>query len=337
MTRATRTFEAVDPATILKPDVFAVGLYGYTGTGKTKSALELATGILRVYGGDLHFADADGRRGLHFREQYPGMKYIDFQEPYNALDFADLIAAHEHKRGVLVIDGASQEHEGEEGLIDTHAAEKERRGGDDGKNAVAWALAKAHHKILRRVLKRAIESIPIIMCWRAQNKTDWNNKDERGKTKPMALGEMPIGSMDLPFEMTATYLLPIGSRGVPCLNPEAIGEKMMTKIPDQFAGIVRKGEAFTAAHGEAMARWAMLPTQRRAVAPSAVFEGLRASIERATTGAEVEATWPACVSAAKAKTITRAEGEQLKTIGTARKTALAQKPSDPPPDMPGEA
>jgi hypothetical protein len=333
--RQPRQFTAVDPMTITEPEVFAIGLYGYTGTGKSKSALEIATGIIRVYGGEIFYADADGRRGLHFRKQYPKMRYIDFPAPHNALDFADLIAAHEGKRGCLVIDGMTQEHEGEEGLIDTHAAEKDRRGGDDGKNAVAWALAKSQHKILVRVVRRAIQSIPIIMCWRAQDKTDWNNKDDRGKVKPLALGEMPIGSMDLPFEMTATYLLPVGSRGVPCLDPVERGEMLMTKIPDQFRDIVKPDEQFTEAHGEAMARWAMLPTKPRAAAPAgppAETPGTRilARLTAARSTAElveIEADYKAH---AAAREIRKSEGEQIRLLAAARREALA---GVVPPDL----
>lgn len=256
--RTRRTFSEVDPMTIARPYPFAVGIYGHTGTGKSKSAIRLARGIVRVYGGEIRLADADGGRDVHFRDEYPGeLRYIDFPPPHNALDFADLISGYMGKGGVLIIDQLTQEHEGEDGLLDTHAAEKERKGGEDSKNAAAWAIAKAQHKVLARVVRQAVASgLVLILCWRAQDKTDWNNK-EGGKVKPIGLGEMPIGSMDLPFEMTATYLLPAGSRGSPCLDPKERGELLMTKIPDEFRGIVRRDQQFCEEHGEAMARWAM--------------------------------------------------------------------------------
>jgi hypothetical protein len=310
--RKSRTFSDVDPLTIVRPQVFAIGLYGYTGTGKTKSALELATGIQRVYGGDLFFADADGGRGLHFRKEYPGMRYIDFLAPHNALDYADLISSYENRRGVLVIDQMTHEHDGEDGLLDTHAAEKERRGGDDSKNTVAWALAKSQHKVLARTVRRVIQSLPLVICWRAQDKTNWNNKEE-GRVKPVPLGEMPIGSMDLPFEMTATYLLPVGSRGVPCLKPDAPGERLMTKIPDQFIGIVKPGEQFRAEHGEAMARWAMEPCKP--------FYRLMAAIERATAE-DIDALAEECKAAVKNRSLTPAEAAKLSAASLARREAI---------------
>ncbi len=313
--RKTRIFNDVDPSSIVRPQVFAIGLYGYTGTGKTKSALELATGILRVYGGDLFFADADGGRGLHFRKSYPDMRYIDFPAPHNALDYADLIASYENRRGVLVIDQMTHEHDGEDGLLDTHAAEKERRGGDDSKNAVAWALAKSQHKILARTVRRVIQTLPLVICWRAQDKTNWNNREE-GKVKPVALGEMPIGSMDLPFEMTATYLLPVGSRGVPCLRPDAPGERLMTKIPDQFLGIVKPDEQFCAAHGEAMARWAMEPCKP--------FYRLMAAIERATAE-NIDAIAEECKANVKAHAVTPQEAAKLSAASLARREAIASQ------------
>lgn len=319
--RTPRQFEAVDPTMIQCPNPFAIGLYGYTGTGKTESAFRLATGIQRVYGGDIFFADTDGGRGLHYRNTFPH-RYIDFRPPHNALDFADLLSSHIGKRGVLIIDQMTEEHEGEGGLIDTH---EEKKGGNDKKTASAWAFAKAQHKILARTLRAAVASLPVIICWRAQEKLDWNHKNDRGQTEPKALGEMPIGSMDLPFEMTATYLLPIGSRGTPCLDPMERGEKLMTKIPRQFADIVRKGETFTADHGEAMARWAM------GSAASAAYSELRAAIDRATSGPDLDALAPALKDASKRKTVTPAEWRQLTEAGSARRAALAQRPPSHPP------
>ena len=330
--RERRQFQSVDPRTITRPNPFAIGLYGYTGTGKTESAFRLAVGIQRVYGGSIFYADTDGGRGLHYRDRW-AHEYIDFPAPHNALDFADLISGHIGKRGVLIIDQMTEEHEGEGGLIDTH---EERKAGNEKKTASAWAFAKAQHKILARTLRAGVASIPIIICWRAQDKLDWNHKNERGQTEPKALGEMPIGSMDLPFEMTATYLLPIGSRGEPCLSPKEVGEKMMTKIPGQFLDIIRPGDKFTEAHGEAMARWAMAPAMPRAAAapagPPAETPGTRilARLAAAKSTADLNVIEADYKAHAAAREIRKSEGEQIRLLAAARREALA---GVVPPDL----
>lgn len=256
MSRTKRTFTAVDPATLTSRMPLAVGLYGYTSTGKTESALRLAHGIVSVLGGTVYFADTDSGRGVHYRSMFPKMQYIRFDPPHNALDFADLLYQFEPLQGVLVIDQMTEEHDGVDGLLDTFAQEQD---GKPARNAIAWGVAKTQHKKLVRAFRAVVTKLPIIVTWRAQKKVDWSHKDEKGRTAPESLGDMPVGSSDLPFEMTATYLLPPGAKGVPCLAPVTIGERMMTKIPRFLQDVVREGEALCEQHGEAMARWALGP------------------------------------------------------------------------------
>ena len=264
-----RTFQVLDPVTITAPVALSVGLYALTGQGKTESSLRLAHGMQRVVGGRVFFADCDNGRGLHFCKgpgaMFPNVGYIDFPAPHNALDYVDLLAQMSREKGVLVIDNMSAEHEGEGGLIDTYEDAKQ---GKESRNAVAWGKAKAQHKKLVRAFVQANRTLPIIVTWRAQEKLDWAHKNDRGQTEPQSQGEMPIGSKDLPFEMTATYLLPAGSKGAPLLDPKAKGEMLMTKVPRWFEGIVRPGEKFAEAHGEAMARWAFATGSKKTAPPS---------------------------------------------------------------------
>lgn len=280
MSDKKRTFECVDPADVKGPMPLAVGLFGFTGTGKTESALRLATGMVKVYGGDVFFADSDGRRGLHYREMFR-FSYIPFPPPHNALDFADLLDEYAGRRGVLVIDQMTEEHDGEDGLIDT---QEQAKNGKESRNAVAWNIAKKQHKLLVRAMRKAMVTIPVIVCWRAQEKLDWSAKDNEGKVTPKPLGGMPIGSKDLPFEMTATYLLPPGAKGAPCLRPVNPGEILMTKIPRFFEDIIAPGEAFTEEHGEAMARWAFGASDPVSV--------MRARLDAVQTPADLDALAP---------------------------------------------
>jgi hypothetical protein len=253
-----RRFDVRPLGEMADPVALSVGLYAYTGQGKTESSLRLAYGMRRVVGGRVFFADCDNGRGQHFRGLFPDAEYIDFKAPHNALDYVDLLEQFAHEQGVLVIDNMTAEHEGEGGLLDTKEAAMYDRNGHykEGRSAVAWGVAKEQHKKLVRAFVRVNRKLPILVTWRAQEKLDWSAKNDQGKSEPKSLGEMPIGSKDLPFEMTATYLLPPGSKGAPCLAPVSIGERMMTKIPRWFDGIVKSGDKFTEGHGEAMARWA---------------------------------------------------------------------------------
>lgn len=263
-----RKFIIQNPANITDPVALSIGLYAFTGQGKTECSLRLAHGIARVTRRRVVLADCDNGRGLHFcrgpNPMFPDVDYIDFKAPHNALDYVDLLEQMRNEQVVLIIDNMSAEHEGEGGLLDTFEHAKR---GDEKRNAVAWGAAKTPHKQLVRVFPSVNRTLPIIVTWRAQEKIDWTHK-ENGKTTPQSKGEMPIGSNDLPFEMTATYLLPAGSKGAPCLDPKEKGEKLMTKVPRWFEGIVRPGEKFAEAHGEAMARWAFATGSKKTAPPS---------------------------------------------------------------------
>lgn len=301
MNEGPRRFEFVDPATITEPTALSIGLYALTGQGKTECSLRLAFGIRRVTGGRVFFADCDNGRGLHFvrgpKAMFPEAIYTDFKAPHNALDYIDLLEQmSREKSAILIVDNMSAEHEGQGGLIDTY---EEAKQGKESRNAVAWGKAKAQHKRLVRAFVQANRILPIIVTWRAQEKLDWSHKNDRGQTEPQSQGEMPIGSKDLPFEMTATYLLPAGSKGAPLLTPQAKGEMLMTKIPRWFENIVKPGEKFTEAHGEAMARWAFGSTKpatkdrpsEPTITPEQALEieNLRARFRNAESSAEVSA------------------------------------------------
>lgn len=338
-----RRFDVVDPMTITDPVALSLGLYGFTGTGKTECSLRLAFGIRRVTGGRVFFADCDNGRGLHFirgpKALFPDAAYIDFRAPHNARDYTDLLEQMAHEKGVLVIDNMSAEHDGEGGLLDTKEAAMYDRSGNykEGRSAVAWNTAKTPHKVMVRTFVRVNRNLPIIVTWRAQEKLDWSAKNDRGQSEPKSQGEMPIGSRDLPFEMTATYMLPIGSRGEPCLAPQERGEQMMTKIPRWFDGIVRPGDKFREEHGESMARWAFASAN-----PDAVR--LTTALQAAPDGAAIDAIGREALRLSKLGTLTKADEAALTKVAKARRAELAAgaatpeaRPSPRPPTTPPAA
>lgn len=329
------SFSDVDPMTITGPAPLAVGLFGYGGSGKTESALRLAFGMRRVYGGEVFFVDTESRKGLAYREIFP-FRYVEFGPPHNALRYCELLESFAHRKGVLVIDQFTEEHDGEGGMLET---QEEAKGGKESRNAISWALAKGQHKKLARVLRRVRSTIPIVGTWRAEDKTDWNHKDERtGKLVPVPVGQMPIGSKDIPFEMTATYLLRPGARGLPCLKPETRGEDIMTKIPRWFVDIIREGEVITEEHGEAMARWAWAQDTSKA---SPEMANLTTAIECAPDVATIETIGREVAQLVKSGALSKADAGKLSAKAKERRAAIATgggipdaRPSPRPPTAP---
>lgn len=330
--REPRVFE--DVLAVRERVPLLVGIDGCSSSGKTWSALRLATGMQRIYGGAIRLIDADSGRGKHYADRF-NYRRVPFPAPFGSLDYLDAIVQTIAKGGITIVDHMSAEHDGEGGMIDTQL---EAKNGSDKRNAMAWGIAKGlHHQLVR-----AIQQIdtPVILLWRAADKMDWKTGGE-----PKKLGMMPIGSKDLIFEMTVNAYLPPAAKGIPNWSPAEVGEKMMTKLPEQFRDIFKPGEALCERHGEAMARWAMgdaILAAKEAAEPSAMFIALRDRIA-AADAPTLAAMKSAMGDARRAKTITPGEFAQLVECGTARRDALAKPPSDPPPDlspsapMPGEA
>src|SRR5262245_49677002 len=126
---SNRTFES-KPA-VREQTPLLLGLVGPSGTGKTFSALRLATGIQRVSGGDIFMIDTEAKRGLHYAERFK-FQHLSFASPFSPLDY---MAAVEHcvSKGarIVLIDSLSHEHEGPGGVLEMHEAELNRLAGDN--------------------------------------------------------------------------------------------------------------------------------------------------------------------------------------------------------------
>ena len=248
----SRTFES-KPA-VRQSVPLLVGLLGCSGSGKTFSALRLATGIQEVTGGSIFVIDTESRRACHYADRFK-FEHVDFKAPFGSLDYLEAIQYCVSKgAGVVVIDSLSHEHEGVGGYLMTQASEVERMAGDDMQKAErvkfsAWIKpAKYRRKLINGILQL---NTNLVCCFRAKEKL----KLESGKN-PTALGWMPIAGEEFLYEQTACALLYPGSNGVPTWDPQMPGEKTMRKLPEQFLGMLDDGKAMSEAHGRNLARWA---------------------------------------------------------------------------------
>ena len=252
MASAVRTFDympAVREATPL-----LLGLVGPSGTGKTFSALRLATGIQRVSGGEIALIDTEARRALHYAEKFR-FNHVPFGAPFSPLDY---LAAINHciAKGakVIIIDSMSHEHEGPGGVLEMHDQELQRMsGGDRGKaermNLLAWQKPKAER---RRLINSILQmDINCIFAFRSKEKL----KIVKGQD-PEPLGFMPIAGEEFVYEMILKCLLLPGANGVPTLSSGFRGEQMMVKVPEQFHQLFAKPVQLSEDIGEALARWA---------------------------------------------------------------------------------
>jgi ABC-type dipeptide/oligopeptide/nickel transport system ATPase subunit len=250
-----RVFE--DHAAQRGPTPLLFGLIGPSGSGKTFSALRLATGIQRIVGGDIWGIDTESRRMLHYAEKFK-FRHVPFGAPFSSLDY---LAAIEHcvNKGAktIIVDSMSHEHEGPGGLLEMHQAETERlaqlwKTSAAAVQLTAWNKPKQER---RRLINTVIQlDCNFIFCFRAKEKL----KIVKGRD-PENLGFMPIAGEEFVYELTGKALLMPGARGVPTWNPHNEGEKMMTKLPEQFVGIFTgaAGKPLDEDVGEQLAKWAV--------------------------------------------------------------------------------
>lgn len=248
----SRTFES-KPA-VRESVPLLVGLMGASGSGKTYSALRLATGIQTVTGGEIFYIDTESRRACHYADKFK-FQHIDFKAPFGSLDYLEAIQYCVSKgAGVIVVDSMSHEHEGVGGYLMTHAAEIDRMAGNDYAKAervkfTAWIKpAQQRRALINGILQL---NVNMIFCFRAKEKI----KLETGK-QPVALGWMPIAGEEFLFEQTTCALLYPGSKGVPTWTPDMPGEKVMFKLPEQFIGMMNDGKPMSEEHGHKLAEWA---------------------------------------------------------------------------------
>lgn len=248
----TRTF--AHQLAVREKTPLLIGLSGPSSSGKTYSALRLATGIQRVVGGDIFGIDTEARRMLHYAEKFK-FQHVPFGAPFSSLDYLDAISYCIDKGArTIVVDSFSHEHEGPGGLLEWHQSEVDRLSRGDAMKAekvkmLAWAKPKAaRRKLINSILQL---NCNFIFCFRAKEKL----KVERGK-EPTPMGYQPIAGEEFIFEQTLNALLLPGANGFPTWHSNEIGERATIKLPGQFASLFDKNPQLSEDIGQELAMWA---------------------------------------------------------------------------------
>jgi len=229
-----------------------IGLAGGTGSGKTFSAMRLAAGMA----GDKPFAviDTEAGRAKHYAGTFR-FDHGDLKPPFTPDAYAEAIkAADDAKYTVIVVDSGSHEHAGDGGILDMHEDELDRMAGDNWQKReackmAAWIKPKMQHKaMVNRLLQIRAH---IILCFRAEEKVEMVREDGKMKIVPKQSrtgknGWVPVCEKNLPFEMTASFLLHSDNPGFP----------IPIKLEDQHRALFPPGKPIDEATGRALAAWA---------------------------------------------------------------------------------
>jgi hypothetical protein len=270
-----------------------VGLIGASGSGKTYTAMRLASGI--AAGRRFAVIDTEAGRAKHYADRF-AFDHGDLPPPFRPDAYLDaILAADAAGYPVIVVDSMSHEHAGEGGLLDWHEEEFRRLGGRDAVKMTAWIAPKmAHKRMVQRLLQVRAH---VILCFRAEEKVDIVREDGKTKIVPKKSlhgidGWTPICEKTLPYELTASFLFTADAPGFP--KP--------IKLQEQHRALFPLDRAITEESGAGIARWAAGPSKDYAKA-----------LREAATLADLAAAW---------KAVPGAEKKALEPVKNERKAQL---------------
>lgn len=237
-----------------------IGMAGESGSGKTWSALELATGM--AGGRPFALIDTEAGRAKHYADFFK-FDHCDLAPPFRPDAYAEAIAAAD-KAGypVIVVDSASHVWAGDGGVLDWQEEELDRMAGNDyGKRErvkmASWIRPKMSHK--RMVQKLLQVRAHLILCFRSEPKVDMVKVDGKTQIVPKQSltgldGWIPVCEKNLPYELTASFLLHADKPGVP--RP--------IKLQEQHRPMVPLDRPISKDVGKALAAWAAGGAPRQA-------------------------------------------------------------------------
>ncbi|HTB47062.1 MAG TPA: hypothetical protein VK741_25820 [Acetobacteraceae bacterium] len=239
-------------------------LTGTYGTGKTYSALRLATGLAE--GGEIGVADTENGRALFYAGKFK-FKHLPLREPFRPQLFeAAAVVAQKAGVRVWICDNFSWEHVGPGGVLDWQGEEILRLSrGDASKfeavKAASWIAPKgAHMHMLQRLWQL---NMHVILVCQAKKKLLITKDPKTGKTKWSDGGWAPICGEDIPYAMTTALLLqPTMAPGVP----------VILKPQEDLDPLIPEGQPLSEATGAAIAAWARgeNPAPPKPVEPSSL-------------------------------------------------------------------
>lgn len=215
-----------------------ISLAGASGSGKTFSAMQLASGICGA--GKFLVIDTESRRALHYADAF-NFDHIDFSPPFTPERYLEAVKQGEASGyRAIVVDSMSHEFDGQGGIMEMAEASGIKGPG-------AWKDPKMRHKKMVNAFLQV--RTHLIFCLRAEEKIDMSKKDDRGRVIVENAGWFPICEKRWPYEMTASFTLNPSAPGVVDLS-------LPHKVQDQHRMSFVPGEHITAAAGERLAAWA---------------------------------------------------------------------------------
>lgn len=211
-----------------------IGLWGFSDSGKTYSALRLARGLVGPKG-KIALIDTENRRAKFYAGLFGGWLHIDLQPPFTPARYmAAQDAALKAGANAIIVDSQSHVWEGEGGVL-------EQADNSKAKGLAKWKNPKMAYKRMTNALFRS--PVHVIFCIRAKEKFVQTGS---GKDATISSGGLvPICDSRFVYELTISAQMESGKH-------MPLGA---VKAPAAIADAIKPGEFITEASGKAIADW----------------------------------------------------------------------------------
>ncbi len=174
-----------------------IALIGPSGSGKSYTALRLATGYLKKLGSDkkIYYIDSEGGRGKYYADKFD-YEYCEITEPYSPEKYIDTIkdAVSCDDCGVLIVDSTTHEWSGKGGMLEQHS-------NMPGNSYTNWAkLTPRHNKFVDEILYA-----PVCMITTVRGKDEYVLEEKNGKQVPKKVGVGGEQRGNFEYEMTVAF------------------------------------------------------------------------------------------------------------------------------------
>lgn len=168
-------------------------LSGASGSGKSYSALKVATGLAQKCGSGIAYIGTEGSRNKYYADEFD-YDLLELEEPFECEKYMEAIdAAVSTGYKVLIIDSMTHEWKW---LNDVH----DKMPGNSFTN---WGKLKPrHNKFMDKVLNS-----PIHVIATARGKDDWVLEDKNGKQVPKKVGMGQQQDKDISYEYTVSLMI----------------------------------------------------------------------------------------------------------------------------------
>ena len=331
-----------------EPAPMVIGVGGASGSGKTFTALEIATGLAGP-NGRIAVIDSENRRAVHYADRFR-FDHADIKAPFTPQAYENaIVAADRAGYDVILVDSFSHEWEGEGGVRDWADRLEAGYTDDNGRQVYGlkapaqWKEPKqAHKKLVNRMLTTRAH---IVVCLRAEEKMkieqvlQWEDDAQtipkmwKGKQSakmvitpasdiPINERWVPICEKRFPYELTVSLLL----------VPSAPGEPIYLKVQEQHRPAFPLGKRIDRKAGAFLAAWARgetpgAVTQSQPSAEAYTIEQAKSDLLDARTLDDLKAIWIA-------KRMGPYRGE-LETTMQGFKAVLTPKPTETKPAQDG--